>query len=399
MVSTRSSAAATTAANSKSNQGGPSQSVPRPSTAKGGSSKFPYTLPYVQLCLRTHPYLYRTGVGEQGVLMVEPYKSELLPHWKFKDPAAATASSRNLHRIFLSYLSEDDFVGADLARKFIQMGYTRARRYANHKGGKKYVYEHDGANKGKRREIARLEVQDQDPAKVEAARIFKQVLDEQVWTNARYTKLREDHIEWAKTSPVLTEESREVQAAILKDPKKQRVVRKCPDRHTDHNNNEKNKQERKMADATIPTATANDAVDKTTIPATASASEGHELKESASDVKQDGPDNADEEDAAEAQDDDDEDDEDEDEDEDEDSSGEDSAAGGGDVGLSYLLEDHSDEESEDEDFHESQDEDDEDDDPEIQESDEEDSTPASSSAKRKRDPAAGPGNGISKRSK
>lgn len=46
--------------------------------------------------------------------MVEPYKSELLPHWKFKNPPTATASSSKLYRIFLTYLSEDDFVGADL---------------------------------------------------------------------------------------------------------------------------------------------------------------------------------------------------------------------------------------------------------------------------------------------
>ena len=32
----------------------------------------------------------------------------------------------------------DDFPGADMARKFLQMGWTRARRYANHKGGRKY---------------------------------------------------------------------------------------------------------------------------------------------------------------------------------------------------------------------------------------------------------------------
>lgn len=32
-----------------------------------------------------------------------------------------------------------DFVGADMSRKFIQMGMTRARRYANHKGGRKYA--------------------------------------------------------------------------------------------------------------------------------------------------------------------------------------------------------------------------------------------------------------------
>src|SRR6202051_3622332 len=40
--------------------------------------------------------------------------------------------------MFLAYLKDDDFPGADMARKFLQMGWTRARRYANHKGGRKY---------------------------------------------------------------------------------------------------------------------------------------------------------------------------------------------------------------------------------------------------------------------
>ena len=38
----------------------------------------------------------------------------------------------------MDYENEDDFVGMDMARKFLQMGMTRAKRYANHKGGKKY---------------------------------------------------------------------------------------------------------------------------------------------------------------------------------------------------------------------------------------------------------------------
>ena len=40
--------------------------------------------------------------------------------------------------MFLRYLKANDFPGADMARKFLQMGWTRARRYANHKGGRKY---------------------------------------------------------------------------------------------------------------------------------------------------------------------------------------------------------------------------------------------------------------------
>lgn len=87
---------------------------------------------------RRHPERYRVGKGEQGVMICEPYKSELTPHWRFKTPAIAKQSSQTLYRIFTQYLGGDDFVGADMARKFLQMGYTRARRFANYKGGKKY---------------------------------------------------------------------------------------------------------------------------------------------------------------------------------------------------------------------------------------------------------------------
>ncbi|RYE53952.1 MAG: DUF4385 family protein, partial [Sphingobacteriales bacterium] len=47
-------------------------------------------------------------------------------------------SSDKIYELFLAYLKTGDFVGADLSRKYLQMGYTRARRYANYKGGKKY---------------------------------------------------------------------------------------------------------------------------------------------------------------------------------------------------------------------------------------------------------------------
>jgi hypothetical protein len=43
---------------------------------------------------RTHPELYRIGKGEQGVLICEPYKSELAQHWRFKTPEIARESSQ-----------------------------------------------------------------------------------------------------------------------------------------------------------------------------------------------------------------------------------------------------------------------------------------------------------------
>jgi Domain of unknown function (DUF4385) len=99
---------------------------------------FDYTLDFKAIDFRQRPELYRIGKGEQGVLLVEPYKSEILPHWRFKTVAEAKKSSAKIYTLFLAYLKSEDFPGADMARKFLQMGWTRARRYANHKSGRKY---------------------------------------------------------------------------------------------------------------------------------------------------------------------------------------------------------------------------------------------------------------------
>lgn len=81
---------------------------------------------------------YRVGRGEQGVLTFEPYKSALLPLWRFKTADIARQSASDLWARFERFDEEGDFVGMDMARKFIQMGMTRAKRYANHAGGRKY---------------------------------------------------------------------------------------------------------------------------------------------------------------------------------------------------------------------------------------------------------------------
>ena len=87
---------------------------------------------------RKQPELYRIGKGERGVLLVEPHDGEILPHWRFETAAEAKKSSAGFYKMFLAYLKASDFPGADMSRKFLQMGWTRARRYANHEGGRKY---------------------------------------------------------------------------------------------------------------------------------------------------------------------------------------------------------------------------------------------------------------------
>ena len=48
---------------------------------------------------RKNPHLYHIGRGQQGVLVCEPYKSELCQHWKFKTPKDAKASAEKIHAI------------------------------------------------------------------------------------------------------------------------------------------------------------------------------------------------------------------------------------------------------------------------------------------------------------
>jgi len=67
------------------------------------SKKFDYSLEYNKLNLRTHPELYKVGKGEQGVLTVQPYKSEILPHWKFRTPEIAKISAEKIWSMFKDY--------------------------------------------------------------------------------------------------------------------------------------------------------------------------------------------------------------------------------------------------------------------------------------------------------
>ncbi|MEZ2458600.1 DUF4385 domain-containing protein [Salinicoccus roseus] len=141
---------------------------------------FDYDLDFDNIDFREQPELYRVGRGEQGVLMVEPYKSEILPHWRFKTPEIAQESSDKIYQMYLDYKEKDDFVGMDMARKFLQMGYTRSRRYANYKGGRKY---------DKNGEVNERDI---DEEKAESAAIF-----EEKWKTVRededYLKLKKAH--------------------------------------------------------------------------------------------------------------------------------------------------------------------------------------------------------------
>jgi len=144
--------------------------------------EFDYKLDYKKLDFTDKEVrkLYRIGRGEQGVLLVRPYTDDICQFWKFKTPKIAVKSAEQIYTMYAEYRARNDFVGMDMCRKFLEMGFTRARRYANHKDGKKYD------------EHGNIKPQEPDWAtsdKAVSARIFKTYRD-RVTKDSKYIKMR-----------------------------------------------------------------------------------------------------------------------------------------------------------------------------------------------------------------
>lgn len=146
-------------------------------------SETTYADDYRNINFRKHPQKYKIGRGEQGVLIAEPYKSEILPHWRFATVAAAEKSAKTIYTMFRDYGKQDDFVGMDMARKFLQMGFTRARRYANHPTGTKY---------NKDRSVKPQAKDWNDSEKAQAAQIFYGYYAK-AKDDEKYLRLKEKH--------------------------------------------------------------------------------------------------------------------------------------------------------------------------------------------------------------
>jgi Domain of unknown function (DUF4385) len=158
-----------------------------------GKTSAIYTDEYRRTDFRLEPEKYRVGVGEQGVLIVEPYKSELLPLWRFRTPEVATKSARALLERFRAYRDAGDFVGMDMARKYLQMGWTRSRRYANHRSGQKYEGAVPMDKKGQSGAHGRSKRPlEPDEVKAKSAAIFRAALDEALADDV-YQRALEEH--------------------------------------------------------------------------------------------------------------------------------------------------------------------------------------------------------------
>jgi len=147
--------------------------------------EFDYNLDYKNLMFDKNDKRYRIGRGEQGVLLVRPYTDVICKHWRFKTPMEAYLSASRILFEYNLYKTKQDFVGMDMCRKFLEMGFTRSRRYANHKDGKKYD------------ENGKIRPQEEDWAtsdKAKSAKIFKDARN-RVTTDMIYIQMRK---QWRK---------------------------------------------------------------------------------------------------------------------------------------------------------------------------------------------------------
>ena len=144
--------------------------------------EFDYKLDYKNTLFRPNDRRYRIGRGEQGVLLVRPYTDVICKHWRFKTLKEAMVSSQKIFDMYLDYRIQKDFVGMDMCRKFLEMGFTRARRYANHKDGKKY---------GKDGKILPQEKDWATSGKAKSAKRFKEFRD-LVTQDEFYVSMRKD---------------------------------------------------------------------------------------------------------------------------------------------------------------------------------------------------------------
>ncbi|MFA1611841.1 DUF4385 domain-containing protein [Halobellus rubicundus] len=136
--------------------------------------------PEYDVDFREHPEEYEIGRGEEGAFKVQPYKDELLPLWGIKTLEDAEEGAEAIYERFREYKAREEFVGMDMARKYLQMGWTRSLRYAKYPGGRKY--DDDGTE--------REPQQWYDEEKYRISQVYREYLD-RVESDPEYQRRRE----------------------------------------------------------------------------------------------------------------------------------------------------------------------------------------------------------------
>jgi len=71
------------------------------------------------------PLIYEVTEDCGGMYTCEPYKTKLLEVWRFSNIKVSKLSAKAIIEIFEEYVANNDFVGADLAKKYLRAGSTK----------------------------------------------------------------------------------------------------------------------------------------------------------------------------------------------------------------------------------------------------------------------------------
>jgi len=115
-------------------------------------------LPYDQVdwdvSVDAEPQAYVSGSGLFGVHKYQPYADRYNEHWSIDTVEQARADAEWLYDRFEHHVERDQFPGADMARKYLRMGWSRAMRYAKYPGGDKSGHDAEYYHDPQKREIA-----------------------------------------------------------------------------------------------------------------------------------------------------------------------------------------------------------------------------------------------------
>jgi len=112
------------------------------------------------------PEEYDTSTGVSGVFSVSPYKDQLIKDFTFKNVKQSRKSAKNLYNKFKLYREKMDFIGMDMTRKFLELGYLQSLRFSKFPGGKKYT---------KSGNVRRVDYKQDE--KLEISKIYKRYLN------------------------------------------------------------------------------------------------------------------------------------------------------------------------------------------------------------------------------
>ena len=131
--------------------------------------------------VKENPELYIVDNGLKGMYTFEPYKSLLLPLFKYKSQKAAKRSTEKLLYQFNKNLGED-FIACNMCVKYLRAGVIFSRRY-NRYGKSGRVYDENGERKGM------LKIKDRDKEKMDITRMYEKALKECV-SNEEYKGMK-----------------------------------------------------------------------------------------------------------------------------------------------------------------------------------------------------------------